>query len=243
MDGQPLVTRGDPPRHTASVYEIKTGLEKLERFIEKGARDPTNPWAMAHGLIAFGKDLKTTDGRLAINAIIEDHLISRTEGSYEIRFFPPTSSSGNPVEPHPHLMLKAFVDAGVALDRTFRYADGNITLRQLLDDAIRTLRRPVHDQDWHRISWLLSTLGAHPPPNGRLMTLQGPFDFKELSVSAVERLAEDQGFLTPMFRQHRPDLVQKRRQPIYQHSCGGLHFIQGVGRVSARYPEIQPRFR
>ncbi|MEL7372006.1 MAG: hypothetical protein AAFN74_23985, partial [Myxococcota bacterium] len=145
--------------------------------------------------------------------------------------------------PHPHLMIKAFVEAGVPLDRTFRYDEGEITLRALIEDATRTLRRPASNKDWHKISWLLSALAQHPPQTGRLMTMMGPLDFKALSFTALQRLQRDQEFLVPMFRQRRPDLVQKRRQAIYQHSCGGLHFIQAVGHAAGLYPDLQDEVR
>jgi len=51
----------------------------------------------------------------------------------------------------------------------------------------------------------------------------------------VQRLESDQAFLLGPFSRGRPDKVQKRKQGIYGHTCGGLHFIQaavqGAGRT------------
>ncbi len=105
-----------PPVREATRGEIEGTIRQLEVWVKKGASDPRNPWAMAHGLVAFGKDLKTTDGRLAIDVIVSDFARLETVANKKVWGFDEITKDKIPVEPHNDLMLKAIVQAGVPLD-------------------------------------------------------------------------------------------------------------------------------
>src|SRR5688500_7638100 len=51
------------------VQAMNLARAKLERWVKGGASDPGNGWALAHGLVGYGRDLQAGDGRLAIEAI------------------------------------------------------------------------------------------------------------------------------------------------------------------------------
>ena len=46
----------------------------LADVIDREAGDPANPWALAHGILARGRDFRATDGRLAVHVLVDDFL-------------------------------------------------------------------------------------------------------------------------------------------------------------------------
>ena len=71
-------TKKDTDPFSKFRTEAETRLKRLEGYVMRGASDPENPWALAHGILAFGPNLKATNGRLAIDVMVED--FAQTEG-------------------------------------------------------------------------------------------------------------------------------------------------------------------
>ena len=237
------IVAGDPARRLADRSAVEAGIAKLSVMVKSGAQDLTNPWAMAHGLAAFGAELKASDGRRAVDAIVADHLEDRTVGGRTVVGFPGRTAIREPVEPHPHLMAKAFAEAGVPLERRLGAGPRSTTLRKLLDDAAWTFSIPSDKAGWHEVAWALSAFAAHPPERGPLKTQLGPVSLEAAAVAALGRLEREQAFLAEPMRLRRPDAVQKRRQGIYGHNCGGLHFVQAVTRAAGLFPSLHTRIQ
>ncbi len=233
----------DPPRHPASAVQVGEAIERLSNHVRAGATDPLNPWAMAHGLIAFGRDLKTTNGASVTELIVRDYLkVAKLDGR-TVHGFPPRTSGNEPLEPHPSMIAKSFAEVGVPREQPFAFKGGETTLGKLMDDAMWTFNRPRSGRDWHNFGWLASVIAIHPPPDGRIQTHNGPVAVQELATEALTQLEREQAFLVPFKKRGRPDLVVKQKQGIYAHTCGGLHFVQGTVRLAGPYPELRTRIK
>ena len=102
----------ETPRE-ATRAEAETALKKLEVFVKTGLSDPSNPWALAHGLTAFGKNHKASDGRLAADVIVTDFLQKTKVDGKERYSFPKKTADNVPVSPHANVLLKAMIGAGI----------------------------------------------------------------------------------------------------------------------------------
>lgn len=219
-----------PPYREAGPQEIKDTLAKLEEWVRPGLTDPKNPWALAHGLTAFGNTLITQDKRKAVDVIVEDFAKLEQMSSRSVFGFAPKTEEGLPLEPHPDLMVKSLVESGLPLKIRFsanQSRGGQVTLKRLVEDAAWAFTPPKTDQDWHQFAWsyalFVQAFGLKP-----IETQAGPQDLAALTDRALARLEKEQAFLLKSMQQNRPDLVQKRKQGIYGHSCGGLHFLNAV---------------
>jgi hypothetical protein len=233
-----------PSIREASRADVEHALEVLTAEVKAGAAEAKNPWAMAHGLLAFGPDMKASDGRLAIDVIVTDFVRAEQRHGRTVHRFPLKSSDGTPVEPHPDLMAKSIVSVGVPLARKFKLKGGKtITLKQLVDDAAWAFTMPTTDADWHQFAWSLDLFLAVYGPTGTVETHAGPVQVSLLIQQGLQKLENEQGFLLAPMRAGRPDLVQKRKQDIYGHTCGGLHFVQGAVHGAALSQEPGLMFR
>lgn len=223
----------------------RQALAWLRERLRAPASDPKSPWVLAHGLLAFGKDLPTSDGRNAVQAaasFAESHVVAGRR-----RYAFPAERDGQPVEPHPHLLVKTFLEVGVDRAREFRSGDGTtITLGRLLDDMVAAIREPSTDADWYSAAWWLAAVemdvagrAAKPLPGG--------LDLPRVRLAALSRLEADDAPLATLGRDGLPDrpalnpfavempmgLAKRNKTNIYGHPCGGLHFVQAVLRSVA----------
>jgi hypothetical protein len=203
------------------------------------AASPSNPWALAHGITAFGASFRASDGRPAAEVIVGD--FARADASAPT--FPPAAKDGTPVEPHPGLLVKTLVLAGLPKGRAFSTAWGKVTLAELIRRAERGFRLPPPGNEvaWAELAWTLDVLSAtHVPGSG--------FRDAEGRTVAVDRVM-DEAFAA--LERAQADLgramdagvprVDKRRQGLYAHPCGGLHFFQAVASW-ARHPAVRARW-
>jgi hypothetical protein len=228
-DSGPLVVAPPgPAKRRATRAELEQALEQLSANVMKGATDPKNPWALAHGLAAFGKDLKASDGRLAIDVIVHDFVESKVEGGRTIWFFPLKSKDGTPVEPHPSMITKKMVEAGVPLSREFKLKKGTVTLEQLVRDREWEFKIPIDEPGWTKFAWSFTDFLKTREGQKNIVAAGGELDIDDLARRALSELEAEQAFLGDLMRQQRPDQLVKQRQGIYAHTCGGFHFIQAA---------------
>ena len=131
---------------------------RLSELVKDGAADSKNAWMLAHGLLAFGKELKANNGRLAIDVIVDDFIDAhQADGKVAYYSFPEKSKDGIPIEPHRNMMIKKMLEAGVPLDRTFKPKSSKekITLDRLVTDAERTFVVPIAERDWRNFAWTI----------------------------------------------------------------------------------------
>jgi len=138
---------------------------------------------------------------------------------------------GQPVEPHPYLLLKTFLEIGVEPTLALKAADGSaFDVARLLADLRASVQVPQTDAQWHDAPWWLTAL--------ELDAAHDPGQLPRLRTAAMARLeADDAVFERPTptpFAASAPMGAAKRNKTlIYGHPCGGLHFVQAVLRGAA----------
>jgi hypothetical protein len=206
------------------------------------AADPTNPWALAHGITAFGSTFVAKDGRKASDVIIHDFLLRSApdagpSATYSFLRFAP---DGTPIEPHTNLNTKALVLSGLPLSTRFKTSFGTVTLKQLVDSVKASFRHvPQSDDYWRDAAWTLDLLSHQlTPKNARFTTSDGQtVDFNKVMDDAFTYLEKADGDLQFGMEHGLPE-VAKRKQGIYAHNCGGIHLVEAV-LTWARFPEVK----
>jgi hypothetical protein len=217
-----------PNLRVAQPVEMIGAANRLSELVKEGATDPKNAWMLAHGLLAFGKDMKAKDGRAAIDVIVGDFVEAhKTNGKVAYYSFPEKKNE-IPVEPHRHMMIKKMLEAGVPLDRKFapKSSKEKITLERLVSDAERTFVSPIAERDWRNFAWTMDALLRARGDKGEIEAGDKKYSLKEMALRTIHRIEEEQAFLVPALEANRPDQVEKKKQAIYGHTCGGLHLIQ-----------------
>jgi hypothetical protein len=216
--------RAAPPIKEATRQEAEKALADLEGWVKEGATDPQNPWALAHGIVGFGPELKVPDGRLAIDVIVGDFLKKGPQGYA----FPATSeTTGFPVEPHKDLLLKTLIESGVPQTRSFKLkGGGKVKLREIFEDAEKRFAFPTDDSGWRNYAWTAYAMLLGNKSLEKVDTPARSYPFREVAARTVDRLEQEQSIFD-VWAGH-PELVEKRKQGIYAHHCGGLHFVQAA---------------
>jgi hypothetical protein len=210
---------------TAAALSLKmdAARERLDGWIQAGVSDPSLPWAMGHGLLAFGPELRAQDGQLAIDAIVG--AASVVKGRVR---FPEKTEAGGVVDAHANLMVKKMIEAGVPWERAFAVrGKGKVTLERLALDAIADLRAPADDHAWSDAPWTI-TIALREAKHRKKLDEPTQRRLKGLALQTLAQLEDEQDFLMALLERQRPDLVEKKKQHIYAHACGGLHFVQAA---------------
>ncbi|HEX5747501.1 MAG TPA: hypothetical protein VFZ09_14745 [Archangium sp.] len=206
--------------------------EVLRTQCRTWAADPKNPWALAHGIAAEGRAFKARDGRRAADVIVSDFL--HREGP-DLRF-DAFAADGTPVEPHPHLLVKTLLLAGVPASQSFRAQGGPVTLGALVEDLKRDFRRDAALSPHG--AWTLDALSHALPPGATFTTGAGEtVRLDAVMDEALALLEREQAELLAGMKAGLPQ-VPKRKQGIYAHPCGGLHLFQAVA-SHARHPAVR----
>ena len=209
---------------------------RLRAHCRTWASDPKNPWALAHGITLEGRGFKARDKRLAAEVIITDFLRHEGTGPSRNLRFDTYAADGTPVEPHPALQVKTFVLAGYPLSHAFRAAWGPVTLGELVKDLKRDFR-PTDATSPHG-AWTLDALSHVLSPGDTFPSGTGePVRFDAVMDEALATLEHAQADLLAGMKAGQPQ-VPKRKQGIYAHPCGGLHYFQAVAGW-ARHPGVR----
>ncbi|HLL02763.1 MAG TPA: hypothetical protein VK539_19425 [Myxococcaceae bacterium] len=210
--------------------------EQLRAVCRARAADPRNAWALAHGITLEGKGFKARDGRLAADVIISDFLRRDAAPSGKGLYFEPFAASGTPVEPHPALQVKTLLLAGVLPSRGFQAAWGPVTLKALVEDLQRDFRADLATSA--QGAWALDALSQVLKPGATFRNGAGEtVRFDAVMDEALATLERAHADLAAGMKAGLP-LVPKRKQGVYAHPCGGLHFFQAVAGW-ARHPAVR----
>ncbi|WP_338052910.1 hypothetical protein [Pyxidicoccus trucidator] len=215
-----------------------------------------------------GRRFRARDGRLAADVVISDFLrrtpLSRDSapeaGSPGTRasapaahgagsagasrpgdlFFDAYAPDGTPVEPHPALHVKTLLLAGHPLSQRFNAAWGPVTLRELVEDLKRDFRPALATSP--EGAWTLDALSLALKPGATFRDAAGAtVRFDTVMETALATLEAAHAELAAGLKARRPE-VPKRRQGIYAHPCGGLHYFQAVAGW-ARHPSVRKAWR
>ena len=210
------------------------------------AADAKNPWALAHGMTAFGGTFLAADGRKATDAITKDFLGRNLlpDGGVGIGNaygFQRYAADRTPIEPHSNLITKTFVMAKLPMTTTFPTAWGQVTLQQLVDSVKKGFRHVPSSEDyWKDVGWTLEVLSQTTKPGGTIATDLGPVSIDTVMDDALAALERNTADLLDGMKKGLPE-VPKRKQGLYAHPCGGLHLVQAVFGWS-RFPEVKKRW-
>ncbi|MBE2251315.1 MAG: hypothetical protein IAE78_17370 [Myxococcus sp.] len=210
------------------------------------AADPKNPWALAHGITAFGANYLAADGRKATEVITRDFLQRNLlpdggVGPGNSYGFLRYGADKTPIEPHSNLVTKTFVQAKLPLATALPTAWGSVTLLQLVDSVKKGFRHvPSNDEYWRDAAWTIDLLSATGKPGTTINTELGPILLDTVMNDALTALEKSQAELAEGLAKGLPE-VPKRKQGIYAHACGGIHFMQAVFGW-ARFPEVKKKW-
>ncbi|MBL9038911.1 MAG: hypothetical protein JNG84_10375 [Archangium sp.] len=203
-----------------------------------------NPWALSHGITGLGATFLAADGRKASDVVVGDFLLRNVlpDGGVGVGSpygFATYAPDGTPIEPHPNLHVKTFVMAGLAPSTRFTTPwKQSVTLQQLIDGVKRGYRHvPSNAEYWHDVAWTLDALSQTTKPGGTVATDAGPVSIDTVMNDALAELEAETADLKAGLAKGLPQ-VDKRKQGVYAHSCGGLHFVQAV-LGWARFPQVR----
>lgn len=188
--------------------------------------------------MAFGREFKASDGRSAVEVAAS---FAEPSTGRPRRYGFALERGGKPIEPHPHLIVKTFLEIGLSPALELRAADGaEISVRSLLDDMRARVHAPQSDAQWYDAAWWLSALELDPERDDQHLA--------SLRDAALARLEADDAVLATEalepFAPNAPMGAAKRNKShIYGHPCGGLHFVQAVLRAASASPSQDFRTR
>lgn len=219
-----------------STPEIEAALARLVPVVTREDGDPHNPWALAHGLLALGPEFQATDGRLAIDAILDAAEPVAAAPSL-FRFV--REQAGAPVEPHASLILKNLSEIGVAPDRPVTVRGRSTTLADLYRGTLATTwlvaaRNHTSFSSPDDTPWALQGIAAWAPPEGLSWTaIDGTTtSLRDLTLFGVAVLVRETRFLADAARAGQP--FERQGQGIFRYTCGGAHLLQGAAYAVAR---------
>ncbi len=201
------------------------------RMCQVYASNPGNPWALAHGVDAFGPGFKASDGRLAVDVMVGD-FVERGEGELPAWRFPATVAT-TPVDPHPNHTLDTLLSAGLPRERAFPLkGGGSVTLAELIDSLKRGFSYTPSEDFWREHAWTIGALASSTLPSSPRFTGAGgaadgegaEIDVARLLDDAIAAVGNEQRFLAEA-KAKGVVMVPKKKQFIWSHPCGGLHLI------------------
>ena len=223
----PIASGSDP---AAALAEATTVLARVCRTEAAAADDP---WALAHALLAFGSEFEASDGRSAAAVLWGDHLRIGRLGEREVYGFPDTHQ-GQRVEPHQDLIVRSLLVAGVSPEAVPGGGEGP-TLGRVARDAWETFRfnpsGPVHFPAPDDVAWSLAAFCMLPTLEDAGVGRSQPISVEAASRAGLELLEEETRFLAEAIA--AGETVQKERQGIFGHTCGGAHLLHAATTCAA----------
>lgn len=237
--------------------QLEVALRALRKVVVEHARDPENPWAIAHAMLVLGPDFELTNGQPAIDYMFATYA-ERFEvcGEKLVRF--PDHRGKIRIEPHTDLILKALTESGVPPDRKVTVQGEPATVGDLYRGSLHrtwvaasTSGGPDdlvpfgHDvsgpgsstQHWNDTPWALQAITAYAPKNltwkadgGREMS---PARFTSAVIARID--AESQSLQVQHKTGQRFDKgAASRAGGLVAMTCGGAHMLQGATHAVAR---------
>jgi hypothetical protein len=225
------------PIPLAKTSGVRFATETLSGVIDTYARDPSNPWAIGHGLLANGGELRLSNDEDAIAWLFATYAERfQVSDDWLLRF--PDKKGDTRIEPHTDLLLKALTDAGIDPERAVRvqghdHQVGDLFRGSLSEAWFNPNTKTFSYTSPNDVPWSLQGLSSWAPANlewtsknGHNTTLDSLADF------GLATLIESTQFLATAKKQNID--FQKRGQGIFKFTCGGAHLIQGVAHATAR---------
>ena len=198
-------------------------------IVRRYVTSPDDPWAVAHGLRAMGRDFTIKGGRPAVDYLLENVLAIIPANGQSVLGFPLE------VEVHPNMFLKTLLEAGVPLDHSFTHQGRRRALRDVREGARALLRPKLVLSVPNALPWTLIALTRTTSPVRRQWTNAWgePVDLNVLVESALRLLEQASLPLAQAMREGRPETAQA---PVHAFTCAGTHMLYALlTAVSAGY--------
>lgn len=228
------ITAGD----RALERDLARIRESLHAVVVEHGRDPDNPWAIGHAVLALGADTPLDNDADPIDWLFERYAEVAEVGGVELVTFPAVRGAIR-IEPHTDLVLKALTESGQAPDRAVTVQGRTFNLSALYRHSlwrawIKGTQTGFQGGSFNDTPWALQGLAAWAPPGlawsasgGRSMQLDG------LTSAVVEILQQETREMSAAMAAGR--LVQKdTRKGLFRYTCGGQHLLQGAAYAVAR---------
>ncbi len=208
---------------------LKHTREVLERVVREHGRDPGNPWAVSHAMLALGTDITLDNGAPAVDWLFEHYAeVQTVNGEVGLAF--PSMRGTIRIEPHRDLLLKALTEGGVLPDRQVRVGGEPHAVVELYRRSMCAFRfkgSALTGDELNDSPWSLQAFTQWAPPHHAWVADGGvAMNLDALTTEIVDKLSAQTEFLRQAAASGRP--VQKRKQGIFQYTCGGAHLIQGA---------------
>ncbi len=190
-------------------------------IIRRYATAPEDPWVVAHGLRAIGRDFTVNGGRRAVDYLLEDVLVTLPANGKRVLGFPIS------VEAHPNMFLKTMLEAGVPLDYAFKHEGQRRTLREVVDGAHALFRPKVVASEANALPWSIIALTRTTTTLRQQWTNAWgePVDLDAVVESALRLLEQASAPAADAMREGRPETGQA---PVHGFTCGGTHMIYAL---------------
>ena len=185
-------------------------------IIQHYATLPDDPWVVAHGVRAMGRDFTLKGGRRAVDYLLENVLATIPANGTTVLGFPLA------VEGHSNMFLKTMLEAGVPLDHAFTHEGRRRTLRDVADGARVLLRPKLVISVPNNLPWSLIALTRTTPALRRQWTNAWgePVDLDMLVESALRSL--EQASL-PIARAMQEGRSETAQAPVHAFTCALVH--------------------
>ncbi|MEQ1507652.1 MAG: hypothetical protein ABMB14_35810 [Myxococcota bacterium] len=234
-----LPTRvGTTPAPVALDPQLLRARSVLAQVVVDHARDPENPWAIVHGMLALGPTMKLTNDADPVDWMFEHYAQTVKLGDTELVTFPTRQGSAL-VEPHTDLILKAMTETGFTPDRAVTVAGTHKTLGDLYRYSLWRAwamgpTTGFQEGSYNDTPWALQGLAAWAPDGlawvasgGRKMSMTG------FTTAVVDTLQLETAEMVAAM--DAGQLVQKdSRKWLFRYTCGGQHLLQGAAYAVGR---------
>lgn len=209
----------------------EAGLEgaraRLEKLVVEHARDPKNPWAISHAILALGAEIRLTNDADAVDWLFETYARSASIGSTPgIRF--PRKDGSIRIEPHTDLILKALTEAAVSPDREVEVEGKSLSVAALYRHSLARVwvaGDQLSLEAWNDAPWALQGLAAWAPEELSWTSEGHSMTMDSFTAAVVGKLSSETAFMRAAMT--AGTTVQKRGQGIFAYTCGGAHLLQG----------------
>ena len=221
--------------------DISLARQALLAVVQAETTDPTNPWAIAHGLLALGSEMELSNGELAVDYLFSEYAEEVNHGDSVFVAFPESGQTDEGalirIEPHTDLIAKALIEAGVRLDRPVVVEGNPHQVGELWFDTVLTSRLNMVDgsSSWEGtddMAWGLQAIAAFAP-EGMAWSSDGvQMSLDQMSQLTAHVLTSESQFLLEAMQSN--SRFTKEGQGIFAYTCGGAHLLQTAAYLTAR---------
>ena len=207
---------------SAGARGVGEASDDGRKTIDRYSTVPEDPWAVAHGIRAMGRDFAIKGGRRAVDHLLEEVLISvPASGTSALAF-------ARDVEVHPNAFLaEAVVDAGVPLGHAFTHQGSRRTVHDVVAGARALFRPHLVISEPNALPWSLIAFTRTTSPLRREWTNAWgePVDLDAVVEGALQLLERASLPIAEAMRENRPEAD---KAPVHSFTCGGTHMLYAL---------------